>query len=285
MNPKPCVIIVSGLSGAGKTVMLRTLEDNDYFCVDNLPSSLIDEFLTISTANEETTKIAIGIDIREKDFLRGIDGIILKLRQMFNLSVVFLEAETDILIRRYKETRRPHPLMQLAHGDINKAIELEATLLKSLRDAADVITDTSYYSPHQLRHFIAANFGGLVSNVMRLTVLSFGFKYGIPQHVDMLLDVRFLPNPHFVDDLRPLTGKDEPVRSFVLNSQDTVEYLEKMKDLFNFLLPRYIKEGKTTLTIAVGCTGGRHRAPTIAEQFVEFVKHHNLTVELIHRDI
>ncbi|MBF0339029.1 MAG: RNase adapter RapZ [Nitrospirae bacterium] len=285
MNPKPCVIIVSGLSGAGKTVMLRTLEDNDYFCVDNLPSSLIDEFLTITTANEETTRIAIGIDIREKDFLRGIDGIILKLRQMFNLSVVFLEAETDILLRRYKETRRPHPLMQLAHGDINKAIELEASLLKPLRDAADVITDTSYYSPHQLRHFVAANFGGLVSNAMRLTVLSFGFKYGIPQHVDMLLDVRFLPNPHFVDDLRPLTGKDEPVRAFVLNSQDTVEYLAKMKDLLNFLIPRYIKEGKTTLTIAVGCTGGRHRAPTIAEQFVEFVKHNNLTVELIHRDI
>ncbi|MBF0317136.1 MAG: RNase adapter RapZ [Nitrospirae bacterium] len=285
MESKPCVIIVSGLSGAGKTVMLRTLEDNDYFCVDNLPSSLMDEFLTITTANEQTKKIAIGIDIREKDFLKDVDRIILKLRQRFNLNVVFLEAEMDILIRRYKETRRPHPLMQLAQGDIYKAIEMEATLLKSLREAADVITDTSYYSPHQLRHFIAATFGGLVSNTMRLTLISFGFKYGIPQHVDMLLDVRFLPNPHFVEDLRPMTGKDEPVRSFVLNSQDIVEYLKRIEDLLNFLIPKYIKEGKATFTIAVGCTGGRHRAPTIAEKFVEFVRYHNLTVELIHRDI
>ncbi|MBF0538121.1 MAG: RNase adapter RapZ [Nitrospirae bacterium] len=285
MNPKPYVIIVSGLSGAGKTVMLRTLEDNDYFCVDNLPSSLIDEFLTITTANEQTNKIAIGVDIREKDFLTDVDRIILTLRQRFNLNVVFLEAETDILIRRYKETRRPHPLMHIAQGDIYKAIEMEAALLKSMRESADVITDTSHYSPHQLRNFIASTFGGLVSNAMRLTLISFGFKYGIPQHLDMLLDVRFLPNPHFVDDLRPLTGKDEPVKAFVLNSQDTVEYLRRIEDLLNFLLPRYIKEGKTSLTIAVGCTGGRHRAPTIVEKFVEFVKHHNLTVELIHRDI
>ncbi|KJU84179.1 putative P-loop-containing kinase [Candidatus Magnetobacterium bavaricum] len=285
MNLKPYVIIVSGLSGAGKTVMLRTLEDNDYFCVDNLPSSLMDEFLRITTANEETKKIAIGIDIREKDFLKDVDRIILKLRQQFNLNVVFLEAEMDILIRRYKETRRPHPLMQMTQGDIYKAIEMEATLLRSLRDVADVITDTSQYSPHQLRHFIAVTFGGLVSNAMRLTLLSFGFKYGIPQHVDMLLDVRFLPNPHFVEDLRPMTGKDEPVRSFVLNSHDTVEYLKRIEDLLNFLIPKYIKEGKTTLTIAVGCTGGRHRAPTIVEKLVEFVRPHNLTVELIHRDI
>ncbi|MBF0343251.1 MAG: RNase adapter RapZ [Nitrospirae bacterium] len=285
MNLKPYVIIVSGLSGAGKTVMLRTLEDNDYFCVDNLPSSLIDEFLAITSANAETNKIGIGIDIREKDFLRDVDRIIHKLREKYNLNVVFLEAETDILIRRYKETRRPHPLMQMANGDIYKAIDLEAELLKSLRDEADIITDTSYYSPHQLRQYIASRFGGLASNALRLTLISFGFKYGIPQHLDMLLDVRFLPNPHFVEGLRPLTGRDEPVRSFVLNSKDTIEYLAKIEDLLNFLIPKYIKEGKTTLTIAVGCTGGKHRAPAIAERFVDFIKPHKIAVELIHRDL
>ncbi|KJR41691.1 ATPase, P-loop-containing, partial [Candidatus Magnetoovum chiemensis] len=170
-------------------------------------------------------------------------------------------------------------------GNIIKAIEKEEQLLKALKDEADKIIDTSSFTPHQLRHLIASAYDNLTSTSLKVTLISFGFKYGIPQHLDMLLDVRFLPNPHFVEELRPLTGLDKPVRDYILNKDSAKEYLQKMGDLLNFLIPEYSREGKTYLTIGIGCTGGKHRAPTITEQLLLIIKTHDIPIELIHRDI
>jgi UPF0042 nucleotide-binding protein len=282
---KPFVIIVTGLSGAGKTVSLRTLEDTHFFCVDNLPPSLIDGFIEHTAARTDIDRIGVGIDIREKDFLKDIDKTINELETKYNLHIIFLEADTDALLRRYKETRRPHPLAHLTGGDLYKAVEMEIKLLKPLRDNAHRLVDTSSFTPHQLRHFIATIFGTLTPDTLKTTLISFGFKFGIPQHLDMLLDVRFLPNPHFVEHLRALTGKDDPVRDYVMASSTTMEYLNKIEDLLDFLIPQYLGEGKTSLTIGIGCTGGRHRSPAIVERLMESLKKHNILIELVHRDL
>ncbi|MCG6551563.1 MAG: RNase adapter RapZ [Candidatus Magnetominusculus sp. LBB02] len=280
---KPSLVIVTGLSGAGKTVMLRALEDAGYFCVDNLPSSLIYSFVKLSALRSE--KIAVGIDIREKSFLKGIEKVIRKLRDNFSLNLVYLEAETDVVIMRYKETRRPHPLSAAAKGNFEKAIDMEHKMLKFLRDEADSIIDTSYFSPHRLRQHITAAFGGLSADYFKFTIISFGFKFGIPQHLDMLLDVRFLPNPHFVDELRPFTGLFEPVRNYIFNSPVTAEFVTKIEDLMDFLIPLYKKEGKSSFTLGIGCTGGRHRSPAIVERAAEFSKKYDISIEVIHREI
>ncbi|MBF0319307.1 MAG: RNase adapter RapZ [Nitrospirae bacterium] len=280
---KPTVVIITGLSGAGKTVTLRALEDAGFFCVDNLPSSLIDNFVKLTALRSE--RIAIGIDIREKGFLRGIDKVIQKLRDKYKVNIVYLEAETDIVIRRYKETRRPHPLAKAAKDNIEKAIVMEQKMLKFLRDEADSIIDTSSFTPHHLRQHITSVIGGLSAGSLRFTIISFGFKFGIPQQLDMLLDVRFLPNPHFVDELRPLTGLDEPVKRYIFESPVTAEYIEKIEGLFNFLIPMYVKEGKSSFTLGIGCTGGRHRSPAIVEKAREFSKKHDLFIDVIHRDM
>ncbi len=282
---KPFVIIVSGLSGAGKTVTLRALEDSGYFCVDNLPPSLIDEFINITTENPEVEKIGIGIDIREKSLLENVDALFRSTREKYNLHVIYLVSEPDDLIRRYKETRRPHPLSQLTKGNILKAIEMEKKLLEPLRTEADKIIDTSSYTPHQLRDLICSSFGTITVNKLKVTLISFGFKYGVPQNPDMLLDVRFLPNPHFVPDLRDLTGLDEPVAKYVLEKEKTKEYLIKIEDIMDFLIPEYANEGKTYLTLGVGCTGGRHRSPAITEKIKTIVEKHDVGVEVIHREI
>ncbi len=282
---KPFVIIISGLSGAGKTVTLRSLEDSSFFCVDNLHPSLIDDFIRISVVNSKVEKIGIGIDIREKEFLNEIEDVIHSLRKRYNLHIIFLEAEPDCLVRRYKETRRPHPLAQSARGNILGAIEMEKKLLNPLRSESDRIIDTSPFNPHQLRHLITSTFGRIQADTLKVTLISFGFKYGMPQHLDMLLDVRFLPNPHYVDDLRPLTGLDEPVKQFVFKNKLTLDFLDKIKDLMNFLIPQYVKEGKTYLAIGVGCTGGKHRSPAIIERLKDYLQKHDLPIEIIHRDI
>jgi UPF0042 nucleotide-binding protein len=279
------VMIVSGFSGAGKTVTLRTLEDAGYYCVDNLPASLIEEFVRLTFSNPNISKIAIGIDIREKEFLRDIDILILKLRRVYNLNVLFLEAEADVIIRRYKETRRPHPLMHKSGGDIYSAIAIEEEFLKPIRGEADHIVNTTNFSPHQLSQYVAAQFGDPLSASMKLTLLSFGFKYGAPKHLDMLLDVRFLPNPHFVEQLRPMNGQDQPVKDFVLGDPLTKDFIARIESLLDFLLPLYIKEGKTSFTLGIGCTGGKHRAPAVTEKVAEFAIKHIEYIEIIHRDI
>jgi UPF0042 nucleotide-binding protein len=278
----PRVVIISGLSGSGKTVALRAVEDMNFFCVDNLPVSLIDSLVSRISRHPADRDIAIGIDIREKEFLPGIDNVLSVLRERYRLDVLFLEAETQVLIRRFKETRRPHPL----GGDLEAAIQAERLRLEPLKQNADRVKDTSSYSPHQLRGLVSSFYAsGGGTQDLTVTLISFGFKYGAPQNIDMLFDVRFLPNPFFVPALKYRNGTDRLTAEYVLNNPDTRAFMKKVRDLLAFLLPRYRKEGRAYLSIAVGCTGGNHRSPAIVEEIARFVQKENLGANVIHRDM
>ncbi|MDA8431689.1 MAG: RNase adapter RapZ [Nitrospiraceae bacterium] len=278
----PRVVVISGLSGSGKTVALRAVEDLNFFCVDNLPVSLIGSLVSKVSGRPPERDIAIGVDIREKEFFDGIDRALGVLRKKYRVEILFLEAETEVLIRRFKETRRPHPL----GGSLEESIRSERASLEPLRQNADRIIDTSSYTPHQLR--------GLVSSVcssgdggpeMSVTIISFGFKYGAPQNVDMLFDIRFLPNPHFVPSLRDLNGTNRRVAKYVFAGRDTLAFMKKVKDLLSFLLPRYQREGRSYLSIGIGCTGGNHRSPAVAEELARFIGSGKFTVHVVHRDM
>lgn len=283
---KPLVLIVTGLSGSGKTIALRALEDSGFSCVDNLPPQLIDSYASTVTQSGKRGQVAVGIDIREKDFLPVMDNMLPLLRGKCDLKVLFLEAEIDVLLRRFKETRRPHPLVQGEASGLEEAITLEKGLMNSMREGADRIVDTSSFTPHQLRQYISSVYGeGTPGSDMRVTVMSFGFKYGLPQGIDMLLDVRFLPNPHFIPELRGLTGKDAPVRDFVLDKEVTREFIKRISDLLGFLVPHYRREGKAYLTIGIGCTGGRHRSTAIVERLAEMLRNDKTDVNVLHRDL
>lgn len=276
------IVIISGLSGSGKTVALRALEDSDFFCVDNLPIALIDSFISIVTKNTEIKKIGIGIDIREKGFLSGINTVLKNLRAKYSLEVIFLEAENDVLIRRFRETRRPHPL----GGDIEEAIKMEKKHLLMLKDAADKIIDTSSYTPHQLRELIKSLYQIKIGKKsLTVTIISFGFKFGIPQNIDLLFDARFLPNPNFVAELKPLTGRHKKVSDYVFKYSTSKKFFKKLSDLIDFLIPLYIKEGRAYLNIGIGCTGGNHRSPAIATKLYESLRKHPVDLNIIHRDI
>lgn len=280
------VIVLSGLSGAGKTVALRTLEDIDYFCIDNLPVTLMESLLS-SIRHENIKKIAIGIDIREKKFLEKAYDILSSLKEKYNIEILFLEAEKDVMIRRFKETRRPHPLMSGVIKNIEDAIEEEKRLLFPIREAADRIIDTSNYTPHQLRHRVMSDYGALdKTDGLNISLISFGYKFGIPQNIDLLFDVRFLTNPYFVAELKDLRGKDKPVIDFVLGKKDTRDFLKHIKDFLDFLIPRFIYEGKNYLIIGVGCTGGRHRSPVIVEEISKYIiERFDIKPNIIHRDM
>jgi UPF0042 nucleotide-binding protein len=277
------ILVMTGLSGSGKTVALRSLEDSGYFCVDNLPPELVDSFAATITARGRARRIAVGIDVREREFLPAFETSLSPLREKYRVEIAFLEAEPEVLLRRFKETRRPHPLLEKG-GDIAEAIVRERELLAPLRDLADRIVETSSFTPHQLREHMASLYGGTGEpGGMSLAFITFGFKFGVPQSVDLLFDVRFLPNPHFVPELKPLTGLEEPVRDFVLNRPESQAFVEKLADLLDFLIPRYRAEGKAYLTVGIGCTGGRHRSPAIAEELAARVA--GPEVSLIHRDL
>jgi UPF0042 nucleotide-binding protein len=278
----PAIVIITGLSGSGKTVALRALEDSDFFCVDNLPIALIDSFVSIVSKNRETRKIGIGIDIREKEFLSEIGEVLKTLKDKYRTEVIFFEAEKDVLMRRFKETRRPHPL----GGNIEEAIHVEKNRLSLLREAADRIIDTSSFTPHQLRQLVKSRY--MVQkgkNLMTVVLISFGFKYGTPQNVDLLFDVRFLPNPNFVPTLKALKGTDKRVSDYVLKKQETKALMSKIKELIDFLIPLYIKEGRSYLTIGIGCTGGNHRSPAIVEKLRDYLIKHPIDLNIVHRDI
>ncbi len=276
------VVIITGLSGSGKTVGLRAVEDLNFFCVDNLPVSLIGSLVTKTARAARGRNIAIGIDIREQEFLSGIHRVLGSLRKKHRVEVLFLDAETDVLIRRFKETRRPHPL----GGGLDEAIEKERKSLAPLKREADRVIDTSSLSPHQLRRLITSLYlpKGSIHG-MAVTLTSFGFKYGAPQNIDLLFDVRFLPNPHFIAGLRQLTGRDRKVVDFIFSHGETKEFMKKTLGLIRFLLPLYQKEGRSYLSIAVGCTGGRHRSPAIVEKIGTALKKEPIDLQIIHRDI
>lgn len=283
---KPTVVIITGLSGSGKSVALRALEDEGFFCVDNLPVTLIESFASIITANGHNIKIGIGIDIREREFLPSFDSVLRALREKYTVEIIFLEAEKDALIRRFKETRRPHPLVS-EDVTMEAAIDAENRMLLPLRKESDRVIDTSSYTPHQLRHIIASLFKtSAFHSAMTINLISFGFKFGIPQNIDLLFDVRFIPNPNFVPALKEHKGTDRDIQDFVLEKSSTREFLERTLALLNFLIPQYTEEGKAYLTIGFGCTGGRHRSPAIVEEIANHIRQkHGIEPSIIHRDM
>lgn len=279
---EPLIVIITGLSGSGKTVALRALEDSNYFCVDNLPVALIDSLVSIVSRNKNIRKIAIGIDIREKGFLSGIKNALKILKNKYKTDIIFLEAEKEVLVRRFKETRRPHPL----GGKIEEAIRKEKERLSFLKDDSDRVIDTSPFSPHQLRQLISCIYGiKKGTKAMRLILISFGFKYGLPQNLDLLFDARFLPNPNFIPELKQLKGIDKRVSDYIFRYHNSKTFIKKIKEFLDFLIEQYLNEGRLYVTVGIGCTGGNHRSPAIVEKLRDYLKKHPIDIDTIHRDI
>ena len=279
-------VIVTGMSGAGKSSVLNMLEDDGYFCVDNLPVPLIQKFAQISWHEENMiSKVALGIDIRSRRHLSMLESELAAVRESgYSYEILFLDCDTKKLVKRYKETRRRHPLGKGAR--IEDAIADERAQLSFLRNQSDYIIDTSNLLIRDLKAEIRKIFvEGRVYENFYISLLSFGYKYGIPSDADLVFDVRFLPNPFYVDELRPLTGNDERVSSYVLQSEDAEVFLEKLSDFITFLIPRYITEGKNGLVIAIGCTGGKHRSVTITNALFEKLKKLPYSIKAEHRDI
>lgn len=279
-------VIVTGMSGAGKSSVLKMLEDVGYFCVDNLPIQLIRKMaeLTFHEA-EKITKVALGVDIRSGEALEELEEVLEELKNSgFHYEILYLDAETEVLVKRFKETRRTHPLS--GAGRVDKGIEAERKKLEFLKEKADIIIDTSRLLVRELKEQIMKIYvdNEKFDNFM-ITVLSFGFKYGIPSDSDLVFDVRFLPNPFYVPELKHKTGNDREVRDYVMASSDSIEFLDKLEDLVTFLIPNYIKEGKNQLVISIGCTGGKHRSVTLANALTEYLKRFDYGVKVEHRDV
>ncbi|MGB5697574.1 MAG: RNase adapter RapZ, partial [Polyangiales bacterium] len=266
MSETPNVVVITGLSGAGRSTALRVLEDAGFFCVDNLPPGLAPQLLGLIERERKLGRVGLGMDVRTGMFLSEVESTLAELEASgHRVQVVFLDCADDVLVRRFSETRRPHALSRT--GDLQSAIELERVRLGVLRDRADIVIDTTSLTVHDLRHHLMDYIGrdsDRPSMVVRL--VSFGFKYGIPVHADLVFDLRFLPNPHFVESLRPKTGMDPEVSAYVLGAPETKEFFRHLQSLLDFLLPQYAREGKAYLTIALGCTGGRHRSVAVSEQ-------------------
>lgn len=278
-------MIITGLSGAGKSEAVRAFEDLGFFCVDNLPPTLIPKFAELAAQSEgKIDKIALVVDIRSREFFASLFTALDALEAMgVGYEIVFLEASDEALVRRFKETRRRHPLS--AEGGIIEGIGEERRKLEEVREKATRIIDTSSITPKQLRERIAASFVKLhPQKGIDVIVVSFGFKHGIPIDADLVFDVRFLPNPHYVESLRPLTGESEAVRDYVFRSKVTNSFLHKLLDFMTFLLPHYMKEGKAQLIIGIGCTGGRHRSVAIADRLAGFLRDQGYNVTVEHRD-
>lgn len=280
-------VIVTGLSGAGKTQAIRSLEDLGYFCVDNLPPTLIPKFAEVCFQVEgKIDKIALVIDIRGGKFFDSLFESLNYLKERkYKYEILFLDASDEILVKRYKESRRKHPLAP--QGRILRGIALERAKLKEVRDRADEVIDTSMLTTRNLRDKIFSIYeeNGQLESKLMITVVSFGFKYGIPVDADLVFDVRFLPNPYYIPELKMYSGKDEPVRDYVLSFDETLTFIDKLEDMLIFLIPKYLKEGKRQLIVAIGCTGGRHRSVAISNAIYEKLKEGGYPVNIDHRDI
>ena len=280
-------VIITGMSGAGKGTAVKIMEDMGYYCVDNLPISLIEKFAELSMAsNDELEKVAVSIDIRNNNALSELGEVLERIRaQGISFEILFLEVEDEVLIKRYKETRRNHPL---SGGDrIDKGIVLEREKLEFLKKQADYIIDTSRLLTRELKLELEKIF---VQNQdyksLFVTILSFGFKYGIPTDSDLVFDVRFLPNPYYVEGLRAKNGNDKEVQDFVMQYQESHDFLDKLQDMVEFLIPNYISEGKNQLVISIGCTGGKHRSVTLANELYNRLKENSgYGIKIEHRDI
>lgn len=281
------LVIVTGMSGAGKTIALKMLEDIGFYCVDNLPIPLMEKFAELTVSSHRgVIDAALGIDIRNRDELTAVNRIFEDWKQKkTNFEILFLDAGDSILIKRYKETRRSHPLA--GSGRIEKGIYKERSKMAFLKARADYIIDTSNLLTKELRQELEKIFLDKERYYnLYVTVLSFGFKYGIPADADLIFDVRFLPNPYYVEGLRPKTGEDQEVRSYVMQGNTASEFIAKLTDMLHFLIPNYVLEGKNQLVIGIGCTGGKHRSVTIAKAIYNQLKgYEGLGLKLEHRDI
>jgi UPF0042 nucleotide-binding protein len=281
---EPRVVILTGVSGSGKSTALRALEDSGFYCVDNLPIVFLEKLLELSghTAGE-VTRIALVVDAREGRFLSEAPRVIDEVRRSgTRVEVIFFDASDEALLRRYSETRRRHPLSE---GSVPEGIAAERKALENLKAIANEIVDTSSLNVHELKRLVHARFVEGAVEKMGVTVISFGFRYGLPSHADLVLDVRFLPNPYFVPELKPFPGTDPRVTDFVMGQPDARAFLDRAVDLCAFLLPRYRAEGKSYLTLAVGCTGGRHRSVAIGAALARRLEATGTDVRLWHRDV
>lgn len=279
------IIIITGLSGSGRSFAIRALEDNGFFCVDNLPALLIPKFIDLCRGyQEEIRRVALGVDLRAGQFLGALPEVLSELRGAgHHVQVLFFDARDDVLLRRFSETRRPHPLA--GQGSIEDGIARERKALEAIRALADRVIDTSDFNVHQLKREMEEQFcQAPAARRMTLFFTSFGYKFGIPHDTDMILDVRFLPNPYFVGELRDKSGLDPEVRQYVLGAAETRAYLDRLYALLEFALPLYEREGKSSLTLALGCTGGRHRSVVLVEELgKKFAA--ELPIHVKHRDI
>ena len=279
-------VIVTGISGSGKSSAVKVLEDIGFFCIDNMPPQLIPNFAAMCNENTEITKVAIVTDIRGGAMFFKLSECIAKMHIAgIDIKVLFLEASKEVLMKRYKETRRKHPLDEVSNGDISKAIDAEIELLSEIREDADYIVDSSFLSSGQLKEQIADLFLDKPTDRMMVSCMSFGFKYGVPSEADLVFDVRFLPNPFYLPELKHKTGRDAEVRDYVMKFEQSRVLRDKLLDMIEFLLPHYVAEGKSRLVIAYGCTGGKHRSVTFAELTAAFLREKECKVKILHRDI
>lgn len=282
-------VIITGMSGAGKTSALHILEDIGFYCVDNIPSSLLSTLYTLCSKTDDnmTKRVAVVVDVRGSENFEEMYSQIEDFKSSHkDVSILFFDAKIDRLIMRYKETRRRHPLSErLKDGSVAEAVEFEKALLLPIKKIADYNIDTTYMSNKQLRERVMSLFLDDTSQSLTLTFMSFGFKYGIPLEADLIIDVRCLPNPFYIAELKPLTGLDKNVREYVLDSEDTKEFLKRVLNLLDFSVPLYLKEGKSELVVGIGCTGGKHRSVTIAMQLDDHFIEKGLKCVIQHRDI
>ena len=278
------LVILTGLSGSGKSTVLKAFEDMGFYCVDNLPVELIPIFAELHAAGEDNlSRAALLVDAREGAQLQKLPGLLTHLRKEHPISLVFIEANDDALLRRYSETRRPHPLGK--EYSVRESLAQERELMAPIRKLADVVIDSTQFNVHELRTFVTRRFKSPDRHPMLISVVSFGYKYGVPSDADLIFDVRFLPNPHFVPGLRKFTGRSVKVRRFIRSFPQTGEFLRRMESLLAYLMPHYIEEGKSYLTIAFGCTGGKHRSVMLAEEIKKALAKRKYATKVTHRDI
>ena len=277
------LVIISGISGAGKASALKTFEDLGYYCVDNLPVGLVSNFAELVLDSLEIQRAALVIDIREGARLDKLPEILNSLRRTLKTTVIFLEADTDVLVRRYSETRRPHPLGR--NTSVKTSLTAERQRVQPLRELADVVVDTTKFNVHELRASLIERFqGGNRDNNILISCVSFGYREGVPDDADLVFDVRFLPNPHFIPKFRPLTGRHPELAKYIRSFPQTREFIQRISELLIYLIPHYIREGKSYLTIAFGCTGGKHRSVMIAEDVKKRLAKAGYNVKVRHRD-
>jgi UPF0042 nucleotide-binding protein len=278
------LVILTGLSGSGKSTVLKAFEDMGFYCVDNLPVELMPIFAELHAAGEgDFARAALLVDAREGAQLEKLPPLLRHLRKDHPITLVYIDASEDALLRRYSETRRPHPLGK--DFSVRESLRHERALMEPIRKLADVVIDTSQFNVHELRQFVTTRFKNPDQRPMLVSVVSFGYRYGVPTDADLVFDVRFLPNPHFVPRLRRFTGKDPKVRRYIQSFPQTAEFLRRIEGLLTYLIPHYIREGKSYLTIAFGCTGGKHRSVMLAESMKKALEKRSLSAKVVHRDI